>query len=240
MRPMPSMRWCRPPSSRTRRSSAPTRGSKNCRRSSAAASKSSSREASSTVCAKPYWAGASRAVGTDRALAGNANLADGSAADGPEPGYPPQMPTGPAFGSGGSFLGTAASTAAGVIGGALLMDGICSIFGHHTSAELACPRARSDALTTIGRRPEAAAHPTAIWHARPGSMTSTATPGRIGRASPTSRRSTARFGYRPRLWRRRWRIRRRRQRLCVKRIVIRHPPSGRHPRCSAADGAGDD
>ncbi len=53
---------------------------------------------------------------------------------GPEPGYPPQMPTGPAFGSGGSFLGTAASTAAGVIGGALLMDGIRSMFGHHTSA----------------------------------------------------------------------------------------------------------
>ena len=45
-------------------------------------------------------------------------------------GYPPQMPTGPAFGSGGSFLGTAASTAAGVIGGALLMDGIRSMFGH--------------------------------------------------------------------------------------------------------------
>jgi uncharacterized protein len=53
---------------------------------------------------------------------------------GPEPGYPPQTPTGPAFGSGGSFLGTAASTAAGVIGGALLMDGIRSMFGHHSGA----------------------------------------------------------------------------------------------------------
>jgi len=51
-----------------------------------------------------------------------------------EPGYPPQMPTGPAFGSGGSFLGTAASTAAGVIGGALLMDGIRSMFGHHSGS----------------------------------------------------------------------------------------------------------
>jgi hypothetical protein len=50
---------------------------------------------------------------------------------GPEAGYPPQIPIGPAFGSGGSFLGTAASTAAGVIGGALLMDGIRSMFGHH-------------------------------------------------------------------------------------------------------------
>lgn len=61
-------------------------------------------------------------------------------------GYPPQMPPyppmnqspmnqppmNPAFGSGGSFLGTAASTAAGVIGGALLMDSIRSMFGHHT------------------------------------------------------------------------------------------------------------
>jgi uncharacterized protein len=49
-------------------------------------------------------------------------------------GYPPQMPTGPAFGSGGSFLGTAASTAAGVVGGALLMDGIRSMFGHHSGS----------------------------------------------------------------------------------------------------------
>jgi hypothetical protein len=51
------------------------------------------------------------------------------------PGYFPQMPAGPAFGSGGSFLGTAASTAAGVVGGALLMDGIRSMFGaHHAGA----------------------------------------------------------------------------------------------------------
>ena len=49
-------------------------------------------------------------------------------------GYPPQMPTGAAFGSSGSFLGTAASTAAGVIGGALLMDGIRSMFGHHAGS----------------------------------------------------------------------------------------------------------
>ena len=51
-------------------------------------------------------------------------------------GYQPQMPPpgyggGPAFGTGGSFLGTAASTAAGVLGGALLLDGIRSMFGHH-------------------------------------------------------------------------------------------------------------
>jgi hypothetical protein len=56
----------------------------------------------------------------------------------PQPGYPPPPPGyagGPAFGSGGSFLGTAASTAAGVIGGALLLDGIRSMFGHHFGAQ---------------------------------------------------------------------------------------------------------
>ena len=48
-----------------------------------------------------------------------------------QPGHPPEMPTGPAFGSGGSFLGTAASTAAGVIGGGLLLNSIRSMFGQH-------------------------------------------------------------------------------------------------------------
>jgi len=51
-----------------------------------------------------------------------------------QPGYPAPPPgygPGPAFGGGGSFLGTAASTAAGFIGGALLLDGIRSMFGHH-------------------------------------------------------------------------------------------------------------
>jgi hypothetical protein len=38
---------------------------------------------------------------------------------------------GPAFGSGGSFLGTAASTAAGLIGGGLLLNSIRSMFGDH-------------------------------------------------------------------------------------------------------------
>jgi hypothetical protein len=53
---------------------------------------------------------------------------------GAQPGYPPQMPPAgygaPPFGTGGSFLGTAASTATGMIGGALLLDGIRSMFGH--------------------------------------------------------------------------------------------------------------
>src|SRR4029077_9798786 len=38
---------------------------------------------------------------------------------------------GSAFGSGGSFLGTAASTAAGVISGGLLLNSIRSMFGQH-------------------------------------------------------------------------------------------------------------
>jgi len=54
----------------------------------------------------------------------------------PQPGYAPQTPgpglaPGPAFGSGGSCLGTAASTAAGVIGGGLLLNSIRSMFGEH-------------------------------------------------------------------------------------------------------------
>jgi uncharacterized protein len=52
---------------------------------------------------------------------------------GAQPAYAPQMPPAgydaPPFGGGGSFLGTAASTAAGMIGGALLLDGIRSMFG---------------------------------------------------------------------------------------------------------------
>src|SRR5262249_46262790 len=47
----------------------------------------------------------------------------------PGPGLAPGM--GPAFGSGRSFLGTAASTAAGVIGGGLLLNSIRSMFGDH-------------------------------------------------------------------------------------------------------------
>jgi uncharacterized protein len=65
-----------------------------------------------------------------------------------QPDYPPQTPPpfpmgagmgsgmgpgmGPPFGGGGSFLGTAASTAAGVVGGGLLLDSIRSMFGHHS------------------------------------------------------------------------------------------------------------
>jgi hypothetical protein len=43
---------------------------------------------------------------------------------------PPYRP-GPGLAPGGSFLGTAASTAAGVIGGGLLLNSIRSVFGDH-------------------------------------------------------------------------------------------------------------
>jgi hypothetical protein len=64
-------------------------------------------------------------------------------------GYPPQTPPpgyggGPTFGTGGSFLGTAASTTAGVLGGALLLDGIRSMFGHHLSGASTSAFGRGD------------------------------------------------------------------------------------------------
>src|SRR5437764_3509937 len=58
----------------------------------------------------------------------------------PQPGYLGA----PGFGSGGSFLGTAASAAAGVIGGSLLLDGIRSMFGHHLGGAGASAFARGD------------------------------------------------------------------------------------------------
>jgi uncharacterized protein len=48
----------------------------------------------------------------------------------PPPGYPGSAPVGP----GGSFLGNAASTAAGVIGGSLLLNSIRSMFGQQAGA----------------------------------------------------------------------------------------------------------
>jgi uncharacterized protein len=48
----------------------------------------------------------------------------------PQGGYPPGVPMG---GGGSSFLGTAAATVAGVVGGAMLLDGIRSMMGSHHS-----------------------------------------------------------------------------------------------------------
>src|SRR6185503_2236854 len=43
----------------------------------------------------------------------------------------------PRWNSGGAFLGTAAASAAGVIGGALLLNSISSMFGHHGGSAFA-------------------------------------------------------------------------------------------------------
>jgi uncharacterized protein len=59
---------------------------------------------------------------------------------GTQPMAPSPTPAGlaaPMGGMGGSFLGTAASAAAGVIGGALLLDGIRSMMGQHSAAHAA-------------------------------------------------------------------------------------------------------
>jgi hypothetical protein len=55
----------------------------------------------------------------------------------PPPGTPWRQ--GPSPFGGGSFLGTAASTAAGVIGGSLLLDGVRSMMGQHGSFGIADP-----------------------------------------------------------------------------------------------------
>jgi hypothetical protein len=68
--------------------------------------------------------------------------AGGNQPQGQQP--PPGYPGAPGFGSGGSFLGTAASTAAGVIGGSLLLDGIRSMFGDHLGGARASPFAHGD------------------------------------------------------------------------------------------------
>jgi hypothetical protein len=50
----------------------------------------------------------------------------------PPPGYQPAgYPSAPPMGGGGSFLGTAAATVAGVVGGAMLLNGIRSMMGGH-------------------------------------------------------------------------------------------------------------
>ena len=60
----------------------------------------------------------------------------------------PSYGAGPPFGAGGSFLGTAASAAAGAIGGGLLLNGIRSMFGHREGA------AGGDPFGFGGHRPD--------------------------------------------------------------------------------------
>jgi hypothetical protein len=60
---------------------------------------------------------------------------------GAAPGYAPPPGYAPAPGYGGSsFLGTAAASAAGMIGGSLLLNSIGSMFGHHGSAFASTPQ----------------------------------------------------------------------------------------------------
>ena len=127
--------WSRPRCCKTKRSSAPMRGSKNCRRRSTnRRSPDSGKAAFSTRCARRWAPGGPRgSVPSVRARAPPPPPGYASRGYPSQPGYPPPpgYAGGPAFGTGGSFLGTAASTAAGVIGGSLLLDGIRSMFGHH-------------------------------------------------------------------------------------------------------------
>ena len=92
----------------------------------------------------------------------------------------PNASAGPAQGAGfggGSFLGTAAASAAGVIGGALLLNTISSMFGHHgTSAFAATPSggspwdnsasgsdiARDAGLNDIGRGSQSDSRPAGL------------------------------------------------------------------------------
>jgi uncharacterized protein len=60
----------------------------------------------------------------------------GSPAAGPM-GAPTGAPMAPPMGGGGSFLGTAAAAAAGVIGGSLMLDSIRSMMGHRGGAQAA-------------------------------------------------------------------------------------------------------
>jgi hypothetical protein len=66
------------------------------------------------------------------AMAGAGAAPGFGAGYGPAPGYAPTPGVG-----GGSFLGTAAATAAGAIGGALLLNSISSMFGHHGGSAFA-------------------------------------------------------------------------------------------------------
>jgi hypothetical protein len=59
----------------------------------------------------------------------------------PPPGYQPAgyPPGAPPMGGGGSFLGTAAATVAGVVGGAMLLNGIRSMMGGHETFSPGAP-----------------------------------------------------------------------------------------------------
>ncbi len=111
-----------------------------------------------------------------------------------QPGFaaaPPQSPYAQPYAQGPSFLGTAAAAAAGMVGGALLLDGMRSMLGGHRHGPFAAtfdelhagPRAEegspwrggSDELARRApRRARRGAAARTNWPAKPGSTTSAA------------------------------------------------------------------
>jgi hypothetical protein len=69
---------------------------------------------------------------------------------GAQPTAPLTATPAPPLGSGGSFLGTAAAAAAGVIGGSLLLDGIRSMMGHPGGAHAAFDSSAGGSLPWSG------------------------------------------------------------------------------------------
>lgn len=65
-----------------------------------------------------------------------------------QPGYYGQPAAAAPIGTGGSFLGTAAASAAGVIGGSMLLNGIRSMFGHSSGAGAYEPGLASNAVNS--------------------------------------------------------------------------------------------
>ncbi|MBO0751982.1 MAG: DUF2076 domain-containing protein [Bradyrhizobiaceae bacterium] len=89
---------------------------------------------------RPGGMGTSGVWGSGADTAGSGPVAQpwGNQPGYPQGGYPPPppppayQPMGAPMGGGGSFLGTAAATVAGVVGGAMLLNGIRSMMGHET------------------------------------------------------------------------------------------------------------
>ena len=101
-----------------------------------------------------------------------------------QPGYG-QPPTAQPIGTGGSFLGTAAASAAGAIGGAMLLNGIRSMFGHSAGAYE--PGLAANAATSPARPASATSAATAPgWSAAAEAVARTCRP-RIRACSPRTR-----------------------------------------------------
>ena len=249
-RPTPPMRWCRPCWCRTRRSSAPTPASRNSKASSAGEPQTARGggflDTMRDAHVRPRRAARLGAVGPAGGPAGGMGCSGmGSSGAWNTRTAPRQRLTARpdaarrwrsrpgAMVGGGSFLGTAAAGAAGVVGGALLLNGIRSHVGRpRTAARVA---ARSIRAGGGGRTPWGGDPPAAISPATPASTTSARRPQRArddgGSAPACSTAATTTSRRRRRRRRIRWRIRRRRLRHGVMRptshdiAAMRHVPS---------------